>query len=74
MVFAPPAVDADPERRKEVLEKLRAETTPRQFMELAVALTVVADKDKRQRGLRSARLTPRLSKLKSIASGLRSSW
>jgi hypothetical protein len=54
MVFAPLAVDADPEQMKAVLEKLRSETTPRQFTELAVALTVVADKDKRQRGLRSA--------------------
>jgi hypothetical protein len=52
MVFAPLAVDADPERMKAVLDKLRAETSRRDFGELAVALTVVAAKDKRQRGLR----------------------
>jgi hypothetical protein len=52
MIFAPLAVDADPERMKTVLDKLRAETSPRDFGELAVALTVVAAKDKRQRGLR----------------------
>jgi hypothetical protein len=52
MIFAPLAVDADPERMKAVLDKLRAETSPREFGELAVALAVVAAKDKRQRGLR----------------------
>lgn len=50
MVFAPLAVDADRERMAEVLDKLRAESTPREFGELAAALTVVATKDKRQRG------------------------
>lgn len=57
MIFAPLAVDADPDRMKQVLDKLRAETSPRDFGELAVAMTVVADKDKRQRGLREAILS-----------------
>jgi hypothetical protein len=52
MIFAPLAVDADPDRMKEVLDRLRAETSPRDFGELAAALTVVAAKDKRRRGLR----------------------
>ena len=52
MIFAPLAVDADPERMKAVLARLRAETSPRDFGELAAALTVVAAKDRRQRGLR----------------------
>jgi hypothetical protein len=54
MVFAPLAIDASPERMEQVLARLRAESTPRDFGELAAALTVVAAKDKRQRGLRSA--------------------
>jgi hypothetical protein len=54
MVFAPLAIDASPERMEHVLARLRAESTPRDFGELAAALTVVAAKDKRQRGLRSA--------------------
>lgn len=37
-----------------MVERLRAETEPRAFEELAVALTVMADADKRQRGLRGA--------------------
>jgi hypothetical protein len=52
MVFAPLAVDADPEGMTEVVARLRAETSQRDFAELAAALTVVAAKDKRQRGLR----------------------
>jgi hypothetical protein len=39
---------------KEVLDTLRAQTDAREFGELAVALTVVATKDRRQRGLRGA--------------------
>jgi hypothetical protein len=53
-IFTPVAVDADPARMKAVLDKLRAEHDKRDFEELAVAMTVVADKDKRQRGLRAA--------------------
>jgi len=53
-IFTPVAVDAAPERMKAVLEKLRAETSPQDFGELSAALTVVAHKDKRQRGLREA--------------------
>jgi hypothetical protein len=53
-IFAPLAVDADPMRMKDVLDKLRAATGEREFGELAAALTVVASKDKRQRGLREA--------------------
>lgn len=57
MIFAPLAVDADPARMKQVLDKLQAESSPRDFGELAVEMTVVADKDKRQRGLRDAILS-----------------
>jgi hypothetical protein len=54
MIFAPLAVDADPQRMEQVLAKLRAETSKRDFGELAAALTVVAAKDKRRRGLRES--------------------
>jgi hypothetical protein len=54
MIFAPLAVDADPDKMKEVLDRLRTETSGRAFREIAVAMTVVADKDKRQRDLRGA--------------------
>lgn len=53
-IFTPLAVDADPERMKAVLDRLRAENSSKDFEELTVAMTVVADKDKRQRGLRGA--------------------
>jgi hypothetical protein len=39
---------------KAVLDRLRADSSPQDFGELSVALTVVAQKDKRQRGLREA--------------------
>jgi hypothetical protein len=52
MIFAPLAVDADPERMKEVVERLRAQTSRREMNELAAALAVVAGKDKRRRGLK----------------------
>ena len=54
MIFAPLAIDADPDRMKVVLQDLRAQTSPREFGELAAALTVVAGKDKRRKGLREA--------------------
>jgi hypothetical protein len=54
MIFAPLAVDADPARMKQVIDALRAETSPREFGELAAALTVVATKDRRHRDLRGA--------------------
>jgi hypothetical protein len=50
-IFAPLAVDADPARMKDVVDRLRATQPPRKFGELAVALTVTAAKDKRRRGL-----------------------
>jgi hypothetical protein len=53
-IFTPLAVDAAPERMEAVLDKLRAESSPQDFGELSAALTVVAHKDKRQRGLREA--------------------
>jgi hypothetical protein len=53
-IFTPLAVDADPEQMKGVLDKLRAESLREDFEELTVAMTVVADKDRRQRGLRGA--------------------
>jgi hypothetical protein len=54
LVFAPLAVDADPEAMRRVLELLRQRTAPKDFDELAMALTVMADADRRQRGLRHA--------------------
>ncbi|HLM71157.1 MAG TPA: hypothetical protein VK459_00640 [Polyangiaceae bacterium] len=54
LIFAPLARDATPERMAEVVEKLRAETSQREFEELAVALTVMADVDRRRRGLRKS--------------------
>jgi hypothetical protein len=50
-IFAPLAVDADPARMKDVLDRLRATQPSRKFGELAVALTVTAANDKRRRGL-----------------------
>ncbi|MEZ4293654.1 MAG: Yae1 family protein, partial [Polyangiaceae bacterium] len=54
MVFAPLAVDADPKGMERVLGMLREQVTENEFEELAVALTVMADADKRNRGLRHA--------------------
>ena len=56
-IFTPLAVDADPVRMKEVLGRLRAASNVHDFGELAAALTVVATKDKRQRGLREVILS-----------------
>jgi hypothetical protein len=64
MIFAPLAVDADPGRMEQVLGKLRAESSRQDFGELAAALTVVAAKDKRQRGLRECIL--RLVKVEDV--------
>jgi predicted transposase YdaD len=52
MIFAPLAVDADPPQMRQVVERLRAETPAQAFAELAAALTVVATKGGRRRGLR----------------------
>jgi hypothetical protein len=52
LIFAPLAVDADERRLREVIEALRARTSPRELEELGVAMAVLADADKRQRGLR----------------------
>jgi hypothetical protein len=54
MVFAPLAVDADPAAMRRVLGALREQLKERDFEELAVALTVMADVDRRNRGLRHA--------------------
>lgn len=54
LIFAPLAKDATPERMAEVVERLRSETSKREFEELAVALVVMADVDKRRRGLRKS--------------------
>jgi hypothetical protein len=55
MIFAPLAVDATPQRMIQVVEALRQQSSPREFEELAVALTVLADADRRQRpGLQRA--------------------
>jgi hypothetical protein len=52
MIFVPLAVDASGEKIGEVLRQLRAQTTKREFEELAVAMTAIADWDKRGRCLR----------------------
>lgn len=52
MIFAPLAVDATGEKMGEVLARLRAQTSRREFEELAVAMTAIADTDKRGRCLR----------------------
>jgi hypothetical protein len=52
MIFAPLAVDASGEKLVEVLHRLRMQTTKREFEELAVAMTAIADWDKRGRCLR----------------------
>jgi hypothetical protein len=52
LIFAPLAVDATPEGMAKVVEDLRREASPREFEELSVALAVMADADKRRRGLR----------------------
>ncbi|HEU4404895.1 MAG TPA: hypothetical protein VFS43_06345 [Polyangiaceae bacterium] len=55
MIFAPLAIDATPARMAEVVEALRRQSSPRDFDELAVALTVLADADGRGRpGLQQA--------------------
>lgn len=51
MIFAPLAVDATPQGMAEVIDSLRREASPREFEELSVALAVMADADKRRRGL-----------------------
>jgi len=61
MIFTPLAVDADPEHMRRVLARLRAETSGREQDELTAALVVMADVDKRRRGLRNA-IVPLLSK------------
>lgn len=52
MIFAPLAVDATGEKMGEVLARLRAQAPRRDFEELAVAMTAIADADKRGRCLR----------------------
>jgi predicted transposase YdaD len=55
LIFAPLARDATPARMAQVVTALRTQTSAREFDELAVALTVLADADRRQRpGLRHA--------------------
>ncbi|HEU4410424.1 MAG TPA: hypothetical protein VFS43_34535 [Polyangiaceae bacterium] len=55
MIFAPLAVDATPARMAQVVEALRRRSSPRDFDELALAMTVLADADRRRRpGLQQA--------------------
>ena len=49
-VFTPLATDADDNKLAQVLARLRAATSPREFEELAVAMAVVAGADQRKRG------------------------
>ena len=53
LIFAPLAVDADEQSLRQVIETLRAQTSPRELEELGGAMAVLADADKRQRGLRA---------------------
>jgi hypothetical protein len=52
LIFAPLAVDADGAGIARMIEELRTRTPARDFEELSVAMTVIADADKRKRGLR----------------------
>jgi hypothetical protein len=52
LIFAPLAVDADEQSLPPVIDALRAQTSARELEELGVAMAVLADADKRQRGLR----------------------
>jgi hypothetical protein len=52
MIFAPLAVDADDKKLAEVVQLLRAQTTPAGFKELAVAMGVMVEADRRKRGFR----------------------
>lgn len=52
LIFAPLAVDADERSLQQVIEALRVQTSRREMEELGVAMSVLADADKRQRGLR----------------------
>jgi hypothetical protein len=61
LVFAPLAVDADARAMERVVATLQDGQDERRFAELAVALTVMADADKRRRGLRNA-IIPLLKK------------
>lgn len=55
MIFAPLAIDATPQHMERIVEALRKQSSPRAFDELAVALMVLSDADKRRRpGLRQA--------------------
>lgn len=54
LIFAPLAVDADEEAMKRVVVLLRERAAGRVFEELAAALLVMADLDRRRRGLREA--------------------
>ncbi len=52
LIFTPLAVDADEQSVPLVIEALRARTSRRELEELGVAMAVLAEADKRQRGLR----------------------
>ena len=52
LIFAPLAVDADAAQMEQVVKELRERSTKREYEDLTVALTVMADTDKRRRGLR----------------------
>ncbi len=61
LIFAPLCVDADPSKMKHVVEKLEREVPPDKFQELVGAMLVMADLDRRRRGLRDA-ILPLLNK------------
>jgi hypothetical protein len=52
LIFAPLAADATPESVTAVVQRLRLEVPAEEFEELSVAMSVLADTDKRHRGLR----------------------
>jgi hypothetical protein len=52
LIFAPLAADATPESVAAVVQRLRLEVPTEEFEELSVAMSVLADTDKRHRGLR----------------------
>ena len=69
LIFAPLAVDADEEAMRRVVALMRERATERVFDELTVGLLVMADVDRRRRGLRSA-ILPLLDKEKVMESWL----
>jgi hypothetical protein len=72
LIFAPLATDADADKLAQVIELLRGSTAPAEFEELGVAMAVLADADRRGRGLREVvqSLLPRELVMEPCTSGV----